>query len=412
MGAKEPCEAHLANSSAVTRSHLELADILSRFGPSYAQTHAVSPFEQRIIDDLIACRTASLGGHTEHCPQCGFERHAYNSCRNRHCPKCQTLTKMRWLEARRAELLPTPYFHTVLTLPHELNPLVLANKRLLLGLLFRSASETLLDFAKRRLGGRLGAIMVLHTWDQRLKPHFHLHALVPGGALQDQGLTWKATKATYLFPVRALSTVFRAKYLDGLKGLYADKALRFVGATSELETPKSFETFVKQRRQKMWVVYAKPPFGGPEQTLSYLGRYTHRVAMSNHRLRDIQGERIHFTFRNRKQGDRMEIAKLEAHTFIKRFLMHVLPSGFVRIRHCGLLANRCKASTLPLCRQALGQVDPPRPSQPRSVAPWMQQWTGIDITRCPACGHQPLERHPLPAALGVKHNRDPPMPNP
>lgn len=412
MRAPQSCEAHIEGASCDTRPGLELADILRRFGPSYAQTHAVSPFEQRIIDDLIACRTATLGGHTERCAQCGFERQAYNSCRNRHCPKCQTVTKMRWVEARRAELLPTPYFHTVFTLPHELNPLVLANKRPLLGLLFQSASETLLDFATRRLGGRLGAIMVLHTWDQLLKPHFHLHALVPGGALADQGQTWKATPSTYLFPVKALSTVFRAKYLDGLKGLYAKQALRLTNATLELETPKTFEAFVKQRRQKKWVVYAKPPFGGPEQTLSYLGRYTHRIAISNHRLLDVQSDQIRFTFRNRQKGDRSEIAQLDAHTFIERFLRHVLPSGFVRIRHCGLLANRCKAYMLPLCRQALGQVDSPPPPEPQNLAQWIQKWTGIDITRCPVCGHQPLERNPLPPVPGSKHNRDPPLTNP
>jgi hypothetical protein len=317
---------------------------------------------------------------------------------------------MRWVEARRAELLPTAYFHTVLTLPHELNPLVLANKRLLLGLLFRSASETLLEFGQSRLGGQLGAIMVLHTWDQLLKPHFHVHTLVPGGALADQGQTWNPTAATFLFPIRAVSRVFRAKYLDALKDLYVQQALRFTDTTLALETPKTFDTFVKRLRQKKWVVYAKPPFGGPEQTLSYLGRYTHRVAISNHRLLDMRGDQIRFTFRNRQQGDRLEVAQLEAHTWIERFLRHVLPSGFVRVRHYGLLANRCKASTLPLCRQALGQVEPPPQPEPKSVAQWMQQWTGIDITRCPACGHQPLERIPVPAALGAKRNRDPPAP--
>ena len=410
MRLPETCEAHLAHSSTETRSRLELADILRRFAPSYAQTHAVSPFEQRIIDDLTACRTARLGGHLEHCSQCGFERQAYNSCRNRHCPKCQTLTKMRWVEARRSELLPTPYFHTVWTLPHELNPLVLANKRLLLGLLFRSANETLLDFGKRRLGGQLGAIMVLHTWNQRLKPHLHLHALVPGGALAHQGQIWKATPATFLFPVKALSTVFRAKYLDRLKQLYAQQVLRFTNTTRELEATRAFEAFVKQLRRHKWIVYAKPPFGGPEQTLSYLGRYTHRVAISNHRLLDMQGDQVRFTFRNRQQDDRVEVEQLEAHTFIKRFLTHVLPSGFVRLRHGGLLANRCKAYTLPLCRQALGYVAPPPEPEPHSVTQWMQHWTGIDITRCPACGHQPLERFPLPAGLGAKNSRDPPPP--
>jgi len=259
----KPCEAHLDLSSGETRSRLELADILRHFGPSYAQTHSVSPVEQRIIDDLIACRTARLGGHIEHCSQCGFERQAYNSCRNRHCPKCQSVTKMRWVEARRAELLPTPYFHTVVTLPHELNPLVLANKRLLLGQLFRSASETLLDFGQRRLGGQLGATMVLHTWDQLLRPHFHLHALVPGGALADAGQTWNPTSATFLFPVKALSTVFRAKYLDALQELYAEHALRFTDATWALEAPTAFDTFVKRLRRHKWVVYAKPPFEYP-----------------------------------------------------------------------------------------------------------------------------------------------------
>ena len=405
-----PCEAHMVQVSTESQSRLEVADILRHFGPSYAQTHAVSSYEQRIIDDLIACRTDRLGGHTERCTQCGFERQAYNSCRNRHCPKCQTVTKTRWIEARHAELLPTPYFHTVFTLPHEVNQLVLANKRLLLGLLFQSASETLLDFGKRYLGGQLGAIMILHTWDQRLQPHFHVHALVPGGALANQGQSWNPTKATYLFPVKALSTVFRAKYRDGLKALYAKQALRLTGATLDLEAPRIFKRFVKQLCQKKWVVYAKPPFGGPEQTLSYLGRYTHRVAISNHRLVDMQGDQVRFTFRNPQQGDRLEIAQLHAHIFIKRFLRHVLPSGFVRIRHYGLLANRCKAYTVPLCRQALGQLAPPRPPEPKSVAQWMQQWTGIDITRCPQCGHQPLERIPVSAALGTSRNRAPPAP--
>jgi len=412
VGVPEPCEAHLAPSSCETSSRLELADILRRFGPSDAQTHSVSPVEQRIIDDLIACRTARLGGHIEPCAQCGFERQADNSCRNRHCPKCQTVTKMRWVEARRAELLPTPYFHTVVTLPHELTPLVLANKRLLLGQLFRSASETLLDFGQRRLGGQLGATMVLHTWEQLLKPHFHLHALVPGGALVDAGQSWKATAATFLFPVKALSTVFRAKYLDALRQLYAEHALRFTDATWALEAPTAFDTFVKRLRRQKWVVYAKPPFGGPEQTLNYLGRYTHRVAISNSRLLDLQGDQVRFTFRNRQQDDRVEVAQLGAHTFIQRFLLHGVPAGCMRIRHYGVLANRCKTHTLPFCRQALGQVEPPPPPEPKSVAQGMQQWTGIDITRCPACGHQPLDHHPLPVVLGTSRNRDPPVAGP
>jgi hypothetical protein len=295
-----------------------------------------------------------------------------------------------------------------MTLPHDLNPLVLANKRCLLSLLFQSASETLLDFGKSRLHGQLGATMILHTWDQRLNPHFHLHALVPGGALADQGQRWNPTKANYLFPVKALSTVFRAKYRDGLKRLYDQQALRFTPATCHLERSDTFKRFLKGVCQKKWVVYAKAPFDSAQRTLDYLGRYTHRVAISNHRLIDMQGDQIRFTFRNRQQGDRLEIEPLHVHTFIQRFLMHVLPSGFVRIRHYGLLANRCKAYTLPLCRQALGQTDAPPAPPPKSVAQWMEQWTGIDLTRCPRCGHQPLERYLLPVVFGETHNRDPP----
>ena len=203
------------------------------------------------------------------------------------------------------------------------------------------------------------------------------------------------------------STVFRAKYRDGLNRLFAEQALRFTGPTFDLEAPRPFKRFVKGVCQKQWIVYAKAPFGGPEQTLSYLGRYTHRVALSNHRLLDLQGDQIHFTFRNRQQGDRMEVAQLDAHTFIKRFLRHVLPSGFVRIRHYGVLANRCKADTLPLCRQALGHVETPPPPEPQSVVQWMQQWTGIDITCCPQCGYQPLLRTPLPVAGGAAMTRAP-----
>jgi hypothetical protein len=208
-----------------------------------------------------------------------------------------------------------------------------------------------------------------------------------------------------------LSTVFRAKYLDGLSQLYAEQALLLTDAILAFEAPKAFSTFVKRLRSQKWIVYAKPPFGGPEQTLSCLGRYTHRVAISNHRLLDMKGDRVRFTFRNRQHGDRLEVAQLEAHTFIQRFLRHVLPSSFIRIRHYGLLANRSKASALPLCRQALGHVEPPPPPEPQSVAQWMQRWTGIDITRCPACGHQPLERRPLPMGIGENRNRDPPVLN-
>ena len=370
MLAPEPYEAQRAKVSSEVSSRLEVADILRRFGPSYAQTHTVSPFEQRIMDNLTACRTASLGGHLEHCTQCGFERQAYNSCRNRHCPKCQTVTKMRWLEARRAELLPTAYFHTVFTLPHEVNPLVLANKRHLLGLLFQSASETLLDFGKRRLQGQLGAIMILHTWDQRLHPHFHVHALVPGGALADQGQRWNPTKSTYLFPVKALSTVFRAKYRDGLKRLYDEQALRFTPDTDHLERPEAFQYFVQHVCQKKWVVYAKAPFGSAERTLDYLGRYTHRVAIANSRLVAMDEHGVAFRWKDyRASGKtRHKTMTLGADEFMRRFLLHVLPGGFHRIRHYGLLANGSRKANLARVRELLHAVPAVHSHTPDSAA--------------------------------------------
>lgn len=385
----------------------EVADILRLFGESYAQTHSVSPFEQRVIDDLIACRTARLGGHIDHCTQCGFDRPAYNSCRNRHCPKCQTVAKAKWVEARRAELLPTAYSHTVLTLPHDLNALILGNKRLLLGQLFGAASETLLQFGRRNLGGQLGATMVLHTWDQVLKPHVHLHALVPAGALADQGTRWAPTHPKFLFPVKALGKVFRSKFLEALQEPAFHPSLYFNEQTAHLSTKTGFSQLIDQLYGENWIVYAKPPFGGPEQVIDYIGRYTHRVAISNHRIVEVRDGQVHFTYRNRKKGDQLETLELTAHAFIQRFLLHFLPAGFVRIRHYGFLANRCKAQALRQCRQALGHPpDPPVPP-PKSSAQWMQQWTGIDITCCPQCGHQPLLKLPLPVGGGTAMTRAP-----
>ena len=379
-------------------SRWEVADIFRLYGETYRQTQPVSAAQDKVIEALMACRTARLGGHAEQCPQCGFERYAYNSCRNRHCPKCQTVTKAKWVEARRAELLPAPYFHTVLTLPHELNPLILGNKRLLLGLLFHTASNTLLQFGRHNLDGQLGAIMVLHTWNQVLKAHFHLHALVPGGVLTSQDTGWVPTHPQFLFPVKALGQVFRSKFLEALQEPAITQALCFTEHTAHLSTKAGLAQLIDQLYDHNWVVYAKRPCKGPEQVLEYIGRYTHRVAISNHRIVDVRDGQVRFTYRNRQQGDRLQTLKLTAHAFIQRFLLHVLPSGFVRIRHYGFLANRCKARALRQCRHALGQTpDPPVPP-PKSIAQWMQQWTGIDITRCPQCGHQPLLRTPLPVA--------------
>jgi hypothetical protein len=374
---------------------------LRLYGKTYGAVQVVPPPHHKVMHDLMACRTVQLGGHAEQCAQCGFERYAYNSCRNRHCPKCQTLRKAKWLEERKADLLEVPYFHCVFTLPHELNPLVLTNKRALLPLLLRTTSQTLLQFGSHNLGGQLGGILLLHTWDQTLNAHFHVHALVPGGALADKGTRWVPTHPRFLFPVDALGTVFRAKFLEGLG--HSRERLVWAEHTAPLETAQGFQRFIAPLYDKAWVVYAKRPMAGPEQVLDYLGRYTHRVAIANHRIVDVKDDQVRFTFRNRRHDNRAETLTLPAHEFIRRFLLHIVPHGLQRLRHIGFLANRCKAQALRQCRHLLDQPAPPKP-QKKTVAEWLWQLSGTDVTRCPQCGHRPLQRLPL-AALPPKTGR-------
>ncbi len=330
------------------------------------------------------CRTASLGGHIERCDSCGFERPAYNSCRNRHCPKCQSLAKVKWLDKQSSELLPVGYFHLVFTLPHELNALILTNKKILLSHLFKAVGETLVDFGRTRLGGQIGFITVLHTWNQTLLDHFHLHCLVPAGALSLDQKRWSPARKNFLFPVTALSIVFRGKFLDLLKNAFAQNKLLFVGQSASLADPLAFKVLFNALRKKPWIVYAKKPFGSPVHVLDYLGRYTHRVALSNERILSAHNGKITFSYRDRKNHDQKKTMPLDAHEFIRRFLLHVIPKGFVRVRHFGFLANRSK-SLLSKCRQLLdlGPVPPKLPQ--KSVHELMLQLTGIDITRCPLC---------------------------
>ena len=386
----------------------EVADIVRLYGASYRQTHPVSPGQQRVLEAIAACRTAQLGGHVEQCPQCGFERYAYHSCRNRHCPKCQSFTTAHWVADRQADLLPVPYFHTVFTLPHALNALVLGNKRQLLGLLFTAASQTLLQFGRPNLGGQLGGIMVLHTWDQLLNAHFHVHCLVPGGALADDGTRWVPTHPAFLFPVKALGTVFRAKFLAALAHAHTTAALTFSDATAAVATSPGFAHLLDHLSATAWVVYAKAPFAGPAQVVDYLGRYTHRIALTNSRLVDVREGQVCFTYRHRREGERLEQITVDAHTFLRRFLLHVLPTGFVRLRHYGFLANRCKARTLPQCRQLLHHAPPPPTRQTLTVTQWIQQVMGVDLTQCPQCGARPLQRSPIPAAALLQRPRSPP----
>jgi hypothetical protein len=327
-----------------------------------------------------------LGGHTEICDVCGATRIAYNSCRNRHCPKCQTLPKERWLAARRADLLPVEYFHVVFTLPHALNPLAQGNPRICYALLFQAARETLATFGAnpRHLGGEIGGVAILHTWGQTLEQHLHLHCVVPGGALTRDGRRWLPAKPGFLFPVRALARVFRGKYLAGLQRAFACQQFRFAGGVAGLAEPTAFGQFLATLRVHDWVVYAKPPFGGPAQVLEYLGRYTHRVAISNDRLVSVADGRVRFRWKDYAHGNHLKTMTLPAAEFLRRFLLHVLPGGFVRIRHFGFLANR--THTVKLARsRALLSVPPPMPVSPEPVAVLMRRLTGVDITQCPVC---------------------------
>ena len=400
------------------RPRWEVADIFRLYGDTYRQRYGVSTAQQQVIAALRACRPAQLGGHVERCPQCGFERYAYSSCRNRHCPKCQTWTTAQWVAARHAELLATPYFHTGFTVPHALNALVLGNKRPLLSLLFHAVSQTLLQFGKQNLHGQLGATLVLHTWDQTLNAHFPLHCLVPAGALAEDGTRWVPTQPRFLFPVQAFSTVFRAKCLTALQQANRKETLGCAQESAQRRSPAGFTNLLDQLYSQAWVVYAKQPGAGPAQVLDYRGRSTHRIAIANHRLRDVRNGCVCFTYRNRRQGNQVQTMSLEAHEFIRRFLLPVLPHGFQRLRHVGFLANRCKARALRQGRHLLGQAPEPPPREQPSAVEWRRQRTGIDLTQCPHCGYGPLVRQPLPlshrpgaeprgppaAPTGARHN--------
>jgi hypothetical protein len=332
---------------------VEIADILREHIGDYQQTHSLFHEQYKIVYDMLNCRTAYLGGHIQKCDHCGTERIMYNSCRNRHCPKCQNMPRERWLDARREELLPVNYFHNVFTLPHELNPLILSNKAVMLGILFKAVSETLLAFGRNPqngLGGKLGFITILHTWDQLLNAHFHLHCLTPGGAVSDDWTRWIACKNDYLFNHEALSLVFRGKFIDHMNRAYKKGKLHFSGRCASYETPQGFKQLTDSLYSNKWVVHVKEPIKRSEYVLEYLGRYTHRVAISNHRLVSLKDGKVTFTYKNRKT-QKIQQTTIEAVEFIRRFLLHALPNGFVKIRHYGFLANRNRRKNLAKIRQ-------------------------------------------------------------
>lgn len=392
-------------------SILEVAQIFRLYGEEYRRKHRLSRPQLRAMRAIEACRTAALGGHVDECEQCGARTISYNSCRNRHCPKCQSLDKERWLEQRCDELLPVPYFHVVFTVPHELNPLALANPKWFYDLLFASASRTLLEIAAdpRRFGARIGVLAVLHTWSQTLELHPHLHCIVPGGGLSLDGQRWVPTsRPDYFLPVQVLAALFRGKFLAGVKTAYQTGQLIL---PESLRDPASFQALVDRLYGKSWVVYSKPPFGSPEQVLAYLACYTHRVAISNSRLGRLEGGRVTFNYKDYSQGGRGREMTLPVEEFIRRFLLHVLPESFVRIRYFGLLSNRHRKQNLTRCRELLaGQ--PAAEVEASSQENWrarLMRLTGRDPTICPVCGQGHLRRvEELPPVRFDPAGRSPP----
>ncbi len=369
----------------------DIADIFRYSGNRFLENFRASHEQIKVLNQIVVCRTAALGGHISCCPNCNHRQNAYNSCRNRHCPKCQTITKEKWLANRQSELLPATYYHLVFTLPHDLNPVILCNMRPLLDLLFSSVSRTIKLFAEDpqwRLQGQAGFIGVLHTWSQTILDHFHLHCLVPGGVLSKDKTIWTPSKKNYLFRTRSLIKAFKGMYIKGLKGLYEAGDLKFPGNTAKYGTPSGFNRLIKTIIKKKWSGYAKSPSSGPEKVLEYLGRYTHRVAISNYRIKSFESDKVVFTWKDRAQNNATKEMTLDAVEFIRRFLLHVLPKRFKKIRYFGFLSPRYKAQNIKLIRQ-LTQDNSESPGFPdpneESLEEMMQRLTGLNIRTCPQC---------------------------
>ena len=366
----------------MSRPTLEVADILHKHGDRFTeQNRAWLGFQQlKVLRAIKRCRTAALGGHVDSCSDCGHSAISFNSCRNRHCPKCQAQARQRWLALREQELLGLSYFHVVFTLPHELNRLCQRNPALLYDLLFRAVAETLLEVAAdpKHLGAEIGFLAILHTWGQNLLLHPHLHCLVPAGGLSPDHTQWVHPKYNFLLPIDVLKPVFRGKFIDGLKRAYRKKKVDFGGVTTFLQEPKAFAALLQTLHRKEWVVYAKHALGGSFPVLRYLSRYTHRVAISNHRLRSFDGQKVIFRWKDYASGNKQRLMTLHASEFLRRFVQHVLPLGFVRIRQFGFLANRLRSKSLALIRRLL-HVDPV-PTDAQAGSSSAATWS------CPRCG--------------------------
>lgn len=392
----------------MSRPRLEVASIFTRHGESYRASHPLPVQQLKLMRAIETCRTAELGGHLERCSHCAHQRISYNSCRNRHCPKCQNLERKRWLERRQSELLPAPYFHVVFTIPKQLNALALQNKAVLYGILFQASGQTLLTIARdpKHLGANIGFFSILHTWGQNLLHHPHVHSVVTGGGLSLDGKNWIGCRPGFFLSVRVLSRLFRRLFLKALRQAWLSAKLTFHGSLRALGDQAGFQRLLQTLGRQEWVVYAKPPFGGPAQVLAYLGRYTHRVAISNNRLLRADGDHVKFRYKNYRaqHGGRVRTMTLEVDEFIRRFLLHTIPPGFQRIRHYGLLASRNKRTTLAQCRQLLSGAGGP------GILPAEAGETPVQsdhkVQPCPVCRTGEMRRveilpprRPMPARM-------------
>src|SRR5882762_3283389 len=371
------------------RPKLEVGDVFRCYGDAYRQQHAgsLSRAQLRVMSAIERCRTAALGGHVEKCDQCEYQRIAYNSCRDRHCPKCQSLARAQWIEDRQAELLDTEYFHVVFTMPKEIAAIAYQNKEVVYNILFRATSETLRTIGAdpKHLGAEIGFFAVLHSWGQNLMFHPHLHCVVPGGGLSPDGTRWIPCRPGFFLPVRVLSRLFRRLFLELLEKASDDRQLQFFSALKELQNRQVFLRYLAPLRKAEWVVYAKAPFAGPQQVFDYVGRYTHRVAISNHRLLDIEAGQVRFQWKDYRHQGQQKTMTLSAEEFIRRFLLHALPDGFQRIRYYGLLGNRYRQQNLARCRQLLGMTLPVEPPLPEDYRDQHELLTGSSLRECPLC---------------------------
>ena len=373
----------------MARAGPEVADIFRRYGATYRATHGASlcTAQRRVMSAIELCRTAALGGHVERCDRCDHQRVCYNSCRDRHCPKCQSLARAQWLEDRQAELLDTQYFHVVFTVPQPVAAIALQNKEVVYNILFRAASETLRTIAAdpKHLGAQIGFFAVLHTWGQTLSIHPHLHCVVPGGGISPDGTRWISCRANYLLPVPVLAPLFRRLFLGYLRQAFDAGDLQFFSSLEPLRIRNAFLRHLAPAWKEDWVVYAKPPFAGPDDVLKYVARYTHRVAISNDRLLDINDGKVQFRWKDYRDDNRHKTMTLDADEFIRRFLLHVLPDGFQRIRYFGFLANRYRAEKLALCRQLMQMPPPITRDVHKDYRDRYEALTGVSLKTCPLC---------------------------